>query len=63
MRRKRAKSKYVRTTISLPESLWKELRIESIEKRITMGELIARKIEELKELQKKLSVIDSDTLK
>ena len=63
MRRKRAKSKYVRTTISLPESVWKELRIESIEKRVTMGELIARKIEELKELRTKLSLVDRDILK
>jgi len=27
--RKKKKKKYVRTTVSLPENVWKELRIES----------------------------------
>ncbi len=55
---RRKREKYVRTTVSLPESVWEELRVESVRKRIPMGELIARKILELKELRSKMSLIE-----
>jgi len=61
--RKKKKKKYVRTTVSLPENVWKELRIESVEKRIPMGELIANKIKELKELKSRLSFIEGADVK
>ena len=57
---KRRKGKYVRTTVSLPKEVWEELRIESIRKRIPMGELIAKKIRELKELKERYSVVKLD---
>ncbi len=47
---------YVRTTVSLPRDVWEELRIESIKKRITLGDLIAKKIMELKELKEKVDI-------
>ncbi|MGB9873487.1 MAG: chromosome segregation protein SMC [Hydrogenobacter sp.] len=52
-RKEKTSKKYVRTTVSLPEEVWRELRVESIDKKITMGDLIAKKIRELKELQKR----------
>ncbi|GAB6065972.1 hypothetical protein JCM9492_10640 [Aquifex pyrophilus] len=59
-RRKRKKKDVVRTTVTLPREVWEELRIESIKKNITLGDLIAKKLEELKYLKKKLSVVSSD---
>lgn len=53
-RKGKTSKKYVRTTVSLPEDVWRELRVESIDKKITMGDLIAKKIRELKELQKRV---------
>ncbi|MDQ7083120.1 MAG: chromosome segregation protein SMC [Aquificota bacterium] len=50
---KRRKGKYVRTTVSLPEDVWMELRVESIKRKKTMGDLIAEKLEELKKLKKR----------
>ena len=58
MRKKRSKSRYVRTTVSLPEDVWKELKIESIEKRITLGELIVEKLKELEELKSKMVFVE-----
>ncbi len=56
MRRKKGKAKkYVRTTVSLPESVWEELRIESVKTKTAMGDLIAMKIKELKDLKSRLS--------
>ncbi len=57
-RPKRKRGKYVRTTISLPEGLWKRLRIEGINKRKSMGELIVEKIQELEELKSKMSAFE-----
>ena len=56
MRKK--KRGYVRTTVSLPKDVWEELRIESIKKKTTMGELIAKKLKELKELRSRLNMVD-----
>ncbi|SNZ16171.1 chromosome segregation protein SMC [Hydrogenobacter hydrogenophilus] len=53
-RKEKTSKKYVRTTVSLPEDVWRELRVESIDKKITMGDLIAKKIRELKELRKRV---------
>ncbi len=59
MRKKKSKAKkYVRTTVSLPESVWKELRIESVKTKTSMGDLIAMKIRELKDLKSRLSFTD-----
>ena len=58
-KRKRKKKSYVRTTVSLPKEVWEELRIESIKTKTTMGELIAKKLKELKELRSKLNMVDS----
>lgn len=55
---KKKKENYVRTTVSLPREVWEELKIESIKKKTTMGELIAKKIKELKELRSRLNVIE-----
>ena len=51
------KKRYVRTTISLPEDIWEELRIESIKKKTTMGDLITKKILELKKLKEKIGIV------
>ena len=56
MRKK--KRGYVRTTVSLPRDVWEELRIESIKKKTTMGELIAKKLKELKDLRSRLNMVD-----
>ncbi|RLJ70695.1 hypothetical protein BCF55_0976 [Hydrogenivirga caldilitoris] len=52
--------KFVRTTVSLPENVWKELRMESIKEKLPMGELIARKLKELKELKRRKSIISPE---
>lgn len=58
-RKKRRKTKkYVRTTVSLPEDVWRTLRIESIETRTTMGDLIAEKIKELEDIKKRLGAAE-----
>lgn len=49
----RKKEKYIKTTISLPENLWKELKIESIEKKKTLSKLITEKLKKLKVLEMK----------
>ena len=58
MKKKGAKSKYIRTTISLPEDIWKKLKIESIEKRMTLGELIIEQLKELEELKSKIVFVE-----
>lgn len=50
---KRKKGKSIKTTISLPEDLWKELKIESIEKKKTLSKLIEEKLKRLKVLEMK----------
>lgn len=50
---RRKKGKYVRTTVSLPESIWRKLRMESIKERKPMGDLIAERLRELERLKKK----------
>ena len=52
------KGNYVRTTVSLPREVWEELKIESIKKKTTMGELIAKKLKELKELRAKFKIVE-----
>ena len=58
MVQKRSRKRHVRTTITLPEDVWKELKIESIEKRMTLGELIIEKLKELEELKSKLVFVE-----
>ncbi len=55
-KKKSGKKDYVRTTISLPRDVWEELRIESIKKRTTLGDLIVKKLLELKELKEKVGM-------
>jgi len=55
---KKKRENYVRTNVSLPREVWEELRIESLKKKTTMGELIAKKIKELKELRTKLNIAE-----
>ncbi len=47
------RQKFKKTTIILPYDLWESLRIESIKRNISMGELIAKKLKELEELRQK----------
>jgi len=63
MKKRGRKAKYVRTTVSLPESVWRELRIESVKSRTPLGELIAQKLKELKELKSKLSFTEGSDVK
>ncbi|MFN3263573.1 MAG: hypothetical protein ACK42C_01570, partial [Aquificaceae bacterium] len=58
--RAQKKGKYKKTTLLLPYDLWEELRIESIRKGIPMGELIALKINQLKELRHKSVILEAD---
>ncbi len=49
----RKKRKFIKTTISLPEDLWKELKIETVEKKKTLSKLIEEKLIRLKVLEMK----------
>ncbi|WP_448588027.1 chromosome segregation protein SMC [Thermocrinis sp.] len=51
MRGKR--KKMIRTTILLPPEVHRALRIEAIEKKASMGELIVQKLKELEEYKHK----------
>jgi predicted HicB family RNase H-like nuclease len=56
---KKKGKKTVRTTIILPKELHKALRIEAIEKGISMSELILQKLEELEKYKQKFGGIAS----
>lgn len=56
-RKKKPSKDLIKTTISLPVNLWKELKLESIEKRKTLGELITEKLKRLERLEKKARLI------
>ncbi|WP_448587888.1 chromosome segregation protein SMC [Thermocrinis sp.] len=47
------KKKVVKTTILLPPEVHRALRIEAIEKKVSMGELIVQKLKELEEYKEK----------
>ncbi len=47
------RQKFKKTTIILPYDLWESLRIESIKRNTSMGELIVKKLKELEELRQK----------
>ncbi len=49
--------KFKKTTIILPYDLWESLRIESIKRNTSMGELIAKKLRELEELRQKTAIM------
>ncbi len=51
------RQKFKKTTIILPYDLWESLRIESIKRNISMGELIAKKLKELEELRQRTAVM------
>ncbi len=57
---KNSKRKLKRTTVALPYDLWEELRIESIKRGVPMGELIAIKLMQLKDLKQKNAVMSTD---
>ena len=58
--KQKKRQKFKRTTISLPYDLWESLRIESIKRNISMGELIAKKLKELEELRQKTAIMQVD---
>ena len=59
-KRKSKKGKFVKTTLYLEEELWKELKWEAVQKKTTLSDLVNRKLKELKELKKKISVVSED---
>ncbi len=54
------RQKHKKTTVILPYDLWESLRIESIKKNISMGELIANKLRELEKLREKTTIMEVD---
>ena len=54
------RQKFKKTTIILPYDLWESLRIESIKRNTSMGELIAKKLKELEELRQKTAIMEVD---
>ncbi len=54
------RQKFKKTTIILPYDLWESLRIESIKRNISMGELIAKKLKELEKLKEKTAIMEVD---
>ena len=58
--KQKKRQKFKRTTISLPYDLWESLRIESIKRNISMGELIAKKLRELEKLKEKTATMQVD---
>ncbi|WPM31693.1 chromosome segregation protein SMC [Hydrogenobacter sp. T-2] len=58
--KQKKRQKFKRTTISLPYDLWESLRIESIRKNTSMGELIAKKLKELEKLKEKTTIMEVD---
>ena len=58
--KQKKRQKFKRTTISLPYDLGESLRIESIKRNISMGELIAKKLKELEKLRQKTAIMEVD---
>ncbi|QID32575.1 chromosome segregation protein SMC [Pampinifervens florentissimum] len=58
--KQKKRQKFKRTTISLPYDLWENLRIESIKRNTSMGELIAKKLEGLEKLKEKTAIMQVD---
>ena len=58
--KQKKRQKFKRTTIALPYDLWESLRIESIKRNISMGELIAKKLKELEKLRQKTAIMEVD---
>ena len=54
------RQKFKKTTIILPYDLWESLRIESIKRNTSMGELIAKKLKELEKLKEKTAIMQMD---
>ncbi|MEM2249864.1 MAG: chromosome segregation protein SMC [Candidatus Bathyarchaeia archaeon] len=54
------RQKFKKTTIILPYDLWESLRIESIKRNTSMGELIAKKLKELEKLKEKTAIMEVD---
>jgi len=54
------RQKFKKTTIILPYDLWESLRIESIKRNISMGELIVKKLKELEKLKEKTAIMQMD---
>ena len=54
------RQKFKKTTIILPYDLWESLRIESIKRNTSMGELIAKKLKELEKLKEKTAIMKVD---
>jgi len=54
------RQKFKKTTIILPYDLWESLRIESIKRNTSMGELIAKKLKELEKLKEKTAIMQVD---
>ncbi len=54
------RQKFKKTTIILPCDLWESLRIESIKRNTSMGELIAKKLRGLEELRQKTAIMEFD---
>ena len=58
--KQKKRQKFKRTIIPLPYDLWESLRIESIKRNISMGELIAKKLRELEKLKEKTATMQVD---
>ena len=58
--KQKKRQKFKRTIIPLPYDLWESLRIESIKRNISMGELIAKKLRELDKLKEKTATMQVD---
>gem|GEM_PF-1133887 len=54
------KAKIQESHYVLPYDLWESLRIESIKRNTSMGELIAKKLKELEELRQKTAIMEVD---
>jgi len=54
------RQKFKKTTIILPYDLWESLRIESIKRNTSMGELIAKKLRELENLREKTATVEAN---
>ncbi len=54
------RQKFKKTTIILPYDLWESLRIESIKRNTSMGELIVKKLKELEKLKEKTAIMEVD---
>lgn len=53
MRKKKTrKTKMVKTSISLPQKLWEELKIKSLKERKTLSEVIVEELEEIRRIRK-----------